>query len=167
MRWIPFLLLAVAAVLVQSTVGRVAGAWRPQVLVAVLVPVCLGARRGDGFAAGCVLGLARDLFSAEPFGLSAGLFALLGYGLARLRPNVYAEHPLTHALFALGCSAVSSAASVAALLLQGGVVRTGSALGRAGATAVATALLSGLVGWLLWRRPKWWGLRRGAGFSSL
>ena len=165
MRWFPFVLVAVLAVLVQTTVLRVLGGWRPQLMVAVLVPMCLGVRRGQGFAAGCVLGLLRDLFSAEPFGLSAGLFAVLGYGLARLRHSVYAEHPVTHAVLALMCSALSSGASVAALLMQGGALRPGAALGMAGATALATAVASSLVGALVWRRPRWFGLRRGVGFE--
>ncbi len=167
MRWFPLVVLAVVAVLVQTTVLRVLGGWRPHLLVAVLVPVCLGSRRGDGFAAGCVLGLVRDLFSAEPFGLSTGVFALLGYGLAWLRPSVYAEHPITHAVCALVCSAVSSAASVAVLAAQGGSVRAGAALGQAAALAAATALVSAIVGWLLWRRPKWFGLRKGAGLGGV
>ncbi len=162
MRWFPFLLLAVLAALLQTTVLRVLGGWRPHLLIALLVPVCLGAGREAGFAAGCILGLLRDLFSVEPFGLSIGLFALAGYGLARLRSGVYAEHPVTHALFGLLCSAVSSGASVAVLLLQGGVVPLGSAVARAAVTAVATAATAGAVGALLWRRPRWFGLKRGS-----
>ena len=59
MRWFPFLLLAVVAVLVQTTVLRVFGGARPDLMVAVLVALCLGLRREGGFAADCLLGLTR------------------------------------------------------------------------------------------------------------
>jgi rod shape-determining protein MreD len=166
-RWFPFVLLAVLAVLLQTTVLRVLGGARPDLMVGVLVPACLGVRRADGFGAGCVVGLLRDLFSVEPFGLSTGVFAVLGYGLARLRPSVYAEHPITHALFGLLCSALVSGASGAALLAQGGLLRPGPAVAKAAAIAAATAVLTGLVGALIWRRPKWLGLRRGVEFEGI
>lgn len=158
-------MLAVLAVLLQTTLLRVVGGSRPDLLIAVLVPFCLGARRGDGFAAGCVVGLLRDLFSAEPFGLSTGLFALVGYGLARLRPSVYAEHPVTHAVFGLLCSALASGASLAVIGLEGGALRAGATAWRVAGIALGTAVVSAAVGALVWRRPRWLGLRRGVEYE--
>ena len=167
MRWFPFVVLAVLAVLLQTTLLRVAGGSRPDLMIAMLAPFCLGARRADGFAAGCILGLLRDLFSAEPFGLSMGLFALMGYGLAWLRPSVYAEHPVTHAIFGLLCSALASGASLAVVALEGGTLRAGATAWRVAGIALGTALLSAVVGAVAWRWPRWFGLRRGAEYEGV
>jgi rod shape-determining protein MreD len=168
-RWVPFLLLAVVSVLLQTTVVRIlaVGAVRPDLMVAVLVPLCLGARRGEGFAAGCVLGLLRDLFSSEPLGLSAGVFAALGYGLARLRPSVYAEHPLTHGILGFGCSCLVSGVSVGVLLAQGGALSLATVLRGVAVVALGTGVLAAAVGGVVWRRPRWFGLRRGVEFEDV
>ena len=165
MRWFPFVLLAVLAVLLQTTVLRVLGGARPDLMVGVLVPACLGVRRADGFAAGCVVGLLRDLFSVEPFGLSTGVLAVLGYGLARLRPSVYAEHPVTHAIFGLLCSALASGVSLAVIGLEGGALRAGATAWRVAGIALGTAVAAAVIGAVVWRRPRWFGLRRGVEYE--
>ena len=169
MRWILFLLLAGLAVLVQTTLMRLVaiGGARPDLVLAVLVPFCLGSRREAGFAAGCVAGLARDLFTAEPFALGVGVFAVLGYVLARLRPGVYAGQPLTHGALGALCSLVSSGASVLALVAQGGRLSAWSVVRQAGVVALGTGVLSAVVGWLLWRRARWFGLRRRVEFEDV
>jgi rod shape-determining protein MreD len=153
----------------QTTVLRVLAyrGTRPDLLIAVLVPFSLGVPVAQGFVVGLVLGAARDLFSLEPFGLSAGVFALLGCLVARLRTSVFGDHPLTHAVLALLCSAVSSAASVAAMAIQGAEVSAGAFAGQAAVSAVGTAILSGLVGAVAWWRPRWFGLRRRLEFDHV
>ena len=166
--WLRFLLVAVVAVLAQATVMRAfsVGGVRPDLLVAVLVTYSLGARRADGFVVGCVLGLARDVFSLEPLGLSTGVFALLGYALSGLRLGAFAEHVLPHVFFGFVCSAASSGASLLALAGRERVASVSAAVRFALAAAVATAILSGLVGALLRIRPRWFGLRRRTGFEE-
>jgi len=168
-RWIRFVLVAVAAVLAQTTLVRVLsirGA-RPDLIVAMLATFALGATPAEGFVAGAVLGLGRDLFSAEPFGLSTGLFAVLGYAVASRRSRVYAEHVLTRMSVALVCAVASSAASVGVLAAQGSAPSVGMAAERVGISAAGTAVLAGLVGALVWRRPRWFGLRRRPEFQDV
>ncbi len=74
MRWVPFILVAVLAVLVQVTLLRLAvfGDAFPDLLVALVVTFSLGVGPAEGFAAGAVLGLGRDLFTIGPLGLATG-----------------------------------------------------------------------------------------------
>jgi len=156
-RWVRFLLVAGLAVLIQTTLMRalsVRGV-RADLLVAVLIAFSLPARRMEGFAAGFVLGLGRDLFSEEPFGLSAGVFAVLGYLVARLRLGGFADSVFLHMILGFVCSAVSSFATVLALAVGGTLLPVRFAVGHALALAAATAVLCGLVGILFplrWRR---------------
>ncbi len=52
----------------------------------------LTAGRTRGFVVAAAVGLAYDLTAAGPFGLGLGLFALVGYGIARLRGNLDLDH---------------------------------------------------------------------------
>jgi len=168
-RWFRFLLVASLAVLVQTTLTRLLsfrGA-RPDLLIAVLVSFSLGVRRAEGFALGCILGLGRDLFSIGPFGLNTGVFALLGGGVAWVRRRVFSQHPLTHALFGLQCSVVSSVASLLAEVVRGGGPSLSTAVERTLVVGLGTAVVSALVGALVWRRPRWFGLRRRAEFEHV
>jgi len=156
-RWVRFLLVAGLAVLAQTTLmralnERVAGA---DLLVAVLVAFSLTARRMEGFAVGLVLGLGRDLFTQEPFGLSTGVFAVLGYLVARLRLGGFADSVLLHMILGFVCSVASSFASVLASAAVGEALRMRSVVGHALVLAAATAVLCGLAAILLpvrWRR---------------
>ncbi|MFP4056074.1 MAG: rod shape-determining protein MreD [Candidatus Brocadiia bacterium] len=161
MRWLRFALVALVAVLAQVTVMRACGppARRPDLVVAVLVVFALGVRKGQAFAAGGLLGLGRDLFTVEPFGLGIATLALLGLGLAWLRPNVFADHPVTHAILGFVCAAACGGVSALAVAVQGGapsLAAVGKSLALRGAE---TALVAGLLGWLVWRRARWFGLR--------
>jgi len=168
-RWILFLFLAGLAVLAQTTLVRLlaVGGARPDLVLAVLVPFCVGSGREAGFGAGCVAGLARDLMTCEPFGLSTGVFGVLGYALARSRSGVFAEHPLTHGVLGFVCSCVSSGASVLSVLAEGGQISAWTCVRQAGVAAMATGVLSAVVGWAMWRRARWFGLRRRVEFQDV
>ncbi len=168
MRWVPFVLVAVVGVLLQATLMRVAvlGDAHPDLLVALLVTFGLGVEPGEGFAAGAVLGLGRDLFSIEPFGLSTAAFAVFGWAVSRRRPAATSDRFAARASFGFLCSAAASLVSVAALAAQGGAPELGLLARRTVLSAVSTAAVAALVGGLVWRRPRWFGLRRRSEFSS-
>jgi rod shape-determining protein MreD len=159
-RWLRFLLIAVLAVLAQATLMRLTASngVRPSLLLAVLVVFGLGVTPGEGFVAGLILGLGRDLFTVEPLGLGIGLFAVMGFVLGRLGPEVPASHPVSHAMFGFVCSAVMSVASALATG-RGGPGLWAVAKGSFW-TGVGTALTAVFVGALVWSRARWFGLRR-------
>ncbi len=171
MRWLPFLLVAVLAVLFQVTVVRVLAVRnaRPDLMVAVLVVFSVGARPSDGFPAGAVTGLLRDLFSTGPLGLGVAVFAVLGWLLARGRAGAVAEHALTHAVLGLLCSLAVSGAGLVALLVsqEARAPSLGWAAGHAAVVASLTAVASGVLGVLVWRRRRWFGLRRSVEFIDV
>ena len=174
MRWFRFLVVAVVAVLLQTTLVRLlrVGAARPDLMVAALVAFSVGVRRRDGFVVGGVVGLLRDLMSSEPFGLSTMVFAVLGHLVCRARSTAVAEHALTHALLGLVCSAATSAASAGAIvvpaLVSGRPLPSASwALRMLVGTALLTAVASAVVGAFVWRRRRWFGLRTGREFGHV
>jgi rod shape-determining protein MreD len=159
-RWLRFLLIAVLAVLAQATLMRLTASngVRPSLLLAVLVVFGLGVTPGEGFVAGLVLGLGRDLFTVEPLGLGIGLFAVMGFALGRLGPDVLTSHPMSHAVFGFASSVVLSVAS--ALAMAGGAPGVWTVVRGSFWTGVGTALTAVLVGALVWPRARWFGLRR-------
>lgn len=171
MRWAPFFLVAVLALLVQTTLVRLVtvGEARPDLLVAVVVVFGVGARGAEGFVLGAAVGLLRDLFTLEPFGLGTGSLAVLGTLLARSRAGPVADHALTHAVLGLVCSAASSGVSVAAMSLgvEGRGPSPSWALEHLALTALLTAAASGVLGAVVWRHPRWFGLRRGAELANV
>ena len=131
---------------------------RPDLALAVLVVFGLGVSAGEGFVAGLLLGLGRDLFTVEPLGLGIALFAVMGLALGRMGAEVLASHPVNHALLGFLCSAVMSVASALALAGAGPgflAVVKGSFW-----TGVGTALTAVAAGALVWPHARWFGLRR-------
>lgn len=124
-------------------------------VVAALVAFGLTARRMEGFAVGFVLGLGRDLLTEEPFGLSTGVFAVLGYLVARLRLGALADSVLLHVILGFLCSAATSVASVLAQAAGGTAPTLRYAIGHTLALGAGTAALCGLLAILIplrWRR---------------
>jgi len=140
---------------------------RPDLLVAVLVVFSLGVRPAEGFVIGLVVGVGRDLFTIEPLGLGTGVCAALGCAVAWKRPGVFAEHFVTHAVFGFLCSAAASLASAAALVVQGSAPAPGLLVGRTGLVGAGTAVASALIGAFVWRRRRWFGLRRRSEFGNV
>lgn len=169
MRWFPFVVVAALAVLVQTTLMRLAavGDACPDLPVALLATFCLGVAPAEGFVAGAILGLGRDLFTVEPFGLSTGLFAVLGWLVSRERPAGFADHFFTRAAYAFLCSVASSVASVLVLVAEQSPPGMPLALRRGGLTALGTAAVAAVVGALVWHRTRWFGLRRRSEFADV
>ena len=99
-RWVRYslrtLLLAVATVRLPP--GVVAAGAVP---VLLLVPALLAgfvAPAGTAALLGWGLGFALDLFSLEPLGFHAFLFAAAAWAVARVKDAVFADHPATRAV---------------------------------------------------------------------
>lgn len=109
MRWIYFLILVLAAVVLQTTVVQVLwlrtrlGYVGPEILAAVAVFVALRARSAtDAALAGWVLGFALDLtLSGGGFGLLALLYAAGCAGVFVVREVFFRDRPVTQMILAL------------------------------------------------------------------
>lgn len=97
MRWLTFVICAVAVVTLQVTIAprvEYLGA-RPDWILVLAVFFALNGRSVDVLIGAWVLGATADLFTVERFGLLAlsyALAALLVYGV---REYLFREHPLT------------------------------------------------------------------------
>ena len=109
MRWVYFLLITYAAVLVETTVGTVlwlptpAGWIAPVLLAAMAVFVAMFARsRVDALLAAWTLGMAVDLTLSGPgMGLMALLFLAGAWGVFSLREAFFCERVATQIIMAL------------------------------------------------------------------
>lgn len=110
MRWIYFVLLALAVLLVQTTIVRIiwiptaVGDIAPVLPAAMAVFIAMFARSGiDAALAGWALGLALDMSLAggEGMGLLALLFAAGAGAVYRIREALFCERTLTQALMGL------------------------------------------------------------------
>ncbi len=169
MRWIPFLIAAYVATLVQTTLaselrlhGLGVGSVGPDLLAVVAVFVALHVRStADAMLAGWVLGMALDLTAAggpggtTALGPLAIVYVLAAGGVHRVREALFRERIGTQALLGLTFCAVThgAAASVQALLALGSMTWAfyGQMLLQVLANSAYTAVLTP-VGC--------WGLRR-------
>ena len=161
MRWLAFILLAVAAVILQSSALprlTVFGA-RPDLLLIITIFIALYAHPQDAVAGGWGLGLLADLLSIERLGLLA-----LTYGAVAFLVLIVREY-----IFKYRASSQLVLAGLLALLVQAGWLvyqglsygwsvglANGSAAALAGSAAY-TALFAPVVLQLLLRRARWFG----------
>ena len=158
MRWLPFLILAYAAVGVQVGLGgwlSVGGA-RPDAVLLVAAFVCLSGPAEGALLACFALGLMQDLVAREPFGTYALAYGLAGAVIASGGREVGRDHPLTHAVLTL-LGGITLALTVGLVnRVRGG---GGGGFGTATLSIFYTALLAPLVLWAL-RRVKGLFVRR-------
>jgi rod shape-determining protein MreD len=109
MRWLPFILVALAALMLQTTLLQVfwlptpVGWVGPELLAAVAVFLALNVRSAsDAALAGWVLGLALDLtLSGEGMGLLALLYAGGAAGVFHVRRSFFRDKVLSQAVLGL------------------------------------------------------------------
>jgi len=103
MRWIYFLLLVIAAALLDTTAMQLTwlrtplGPIAPMLLACVAVFVCLFERSGvEAALAGWALGIAADLTGSGPgMGLLALLYAAAAWGIFQIRTPFFCERAVT------------------------------------------------------------------------
>ena len=159
MRWIPFLLVVFAALLLQTTLVQALwlptrfGWMGPELLAAMAVFVALNVRSGsDAALAGWTLGMAIDLtLSGEGMGLLSLLYAAAAAGVWQVRRSFFREKILSQAILALGfCLVVYGVWSLFELLVGAHPAgdygdRAMQVLGLAVYTAVVAPVVYGLL----------------------
>jgi len=157
MRWIYFLILTLAAVILQTTVVQVlwvrtpVGAIGPEVLAAAAVFFALNARGAtDAALAGWVLGFAVDLTLSGPgMGLLPLLFAAAAWALNRIREAVFRDRALPQMVLTFLFCAFVYEVWTAADVLWGQAGRSGAralqALGLSAYTGLLAPLVCGLL----------------------
>jgi rod shape-determining protein MreD len=103
MRWISFFVVALLAVVLQTTLAwrlRVAGITPDWILVFVVF-FALHVKGLDALIAGWMLGLLASLESLERFGMLAIGYALVALAVYLVRDYMFRRHALTHFLVTL------------------------------------------------------------------
>lgn len=112
MRWVLYLLLAIAVLTAQSTLSphaELLGA-RPDWLLILVVFTALHARRSDAVLSAWLTGMAADLMTVERCGLIAMTYVLITMIIVAIRESLFRDRPLTQFLVTLAaCAAVHCA----------------------------------------------------------
>ena len=162
MRWLPFGILAVLALVFQTTVVpmmAVESIW-PDWMFVLAVHYALWGPWPDAAIAAWLLGLIVGLQTADRTGLHAFCFGAAAWGIMRVRQVLFRDHAVTYVVVTL--------VFALAIQLMIGLYRWWSAptattreglFWHAGMTAVYTALWALLLHRPLIRLGKWTGLR--------
>lgn len=105
MRWLPFAMLALIAIVCQTTVAHtlaIRSIW-PEWTFVLAVHYALWGAWPDAAIAAWVLGLVVDLQTAapNPIGLHAFCYGAAAWVILRLRQLLFRDHPFTHLLVTL------------------------------------------------------------------
>ena len=171
MKWFPFAILALVAIVCQTTLVQAVAirSIRPEWTFILAVHYALWGPWPDAAIAAWVLGLAVDLQSAapNPVGLHAFTYGAAAWVILRIRNVLFRDHPATQVMLTL-------AFAFAVRLLVGGYFwwrTSGTATGgeiwwEAFLVALYTAAWAPLLHWPLIRLAKWTGLRTTRRFSA-
>lgn len=163
MKWGPFIILALIALVLQTSVAS----WvqihsvRPDLLLVLAVFYALWGPWPEGAIAAWLLGLLADLHSLDRIGLHALCFGLAALAIVYVRQVVFRDHAVTQI-------AITFVFAVLVHLLAG-AYRSWGGSGEAGVftpallTGVYTAIVAPYVHWLLLRLGRWTGLRPSRG----
>jgi rod shape-determining protein MreD len=159
MRWMTFFILAYIAAVLQSTLlglltGAAVGGATANLLLALALYYALAARRVEAPWACMTLGLIADLGSSYPFGVYTAAFGAVGWGVCRIRAQLFGEHPISVLIVSLVLTAVVelTAGTVALLRLPADARPWGRLAGTALLTAIFTAMAAVPLHWLLRRQ---------------
>jgi rod shape-determining protein MreD len=162
MKWVPFAILALAAVILHTTVApRLAFAGvRPDWILIAVVFFAIHARNVDVVIAGWVLGLLADMQTVERFGLLSLTYAAAAAITYGTREHVFRFHPLAHFAVTLAVGAFVQAVLLGYDVFAGGaadVIWT-QRLVSGGLVAAYTALWAPPMYAALFRLAPWLGL---------
>lgn len=162
MKWVPFTILAIIAIVLQTSVVRYVEiqSIRPDLVLVLAVHYALWGPWPEAAIAGWLMGLLVDLQSSEPdrIGLHAFCFGGAAWLILRVRQVVFREHAVTQFLVTLA-SCLLIQVVVGLYHRWGRTVLGGGFWSPVLLTALYTALLAPYVHWLLIRLGRWTGLR--------
>lgn len=133
--------LGVEAIAVWDQPGHLL---RPNLLLLPVIYFALWFPLRQAIFAALAAGLLRDLYSLDPFGLSALSFAVSAVVVAVLREEIYREHPLTQILLAGLVALIPGGATLGHLAMSGAQAGP-SLIGSSASQALHTALFAPLI----------------------
>ena len=169
MRWPLLLVLIFILLLMQTTLVRwmdVAGA-RPDLLLILVLFVSLNARPDDSFLTSVLVGLCKDVYSAQRFGLYTLLFAAVGVAVNLVRKDLFKEHFFTQMLVAVACAGACNVVVSLVHMLTYGLWNGWHFLALSVAGAAYTAVVTPIGFAVLARLRRYMGPRREPVFHNV
>ncbi len=166
MKWLPFLILAAAATILQTTVARTIAihAVSPDLMFLLAVHYALLGPWPEAAIAAWVLGLLFDTQTSSPWplGLYAFCYGGAAWAMIRVRQVVFRDHPAAQIVITLVFTFLVQLAAWVFVWWRSQKGVAWSEIGwQALFTAVYTAALAPYVHWGLGRLNRWTGLRPG------
>ncbi len=162
MKWLPFGILALIAIVCQTTIVQataIRSIW-PEWVFILAVHYALWGPWPDAAIAAWLLGLIVDLQSADPVGLHAFCYGAAAWVILRVRQVVFRDHPVTHLVVTLVFAfAVQLLIALYYWWRLSGAAGSEALWSSALCIAVYTALWAPLLHWPLIRIGRWTGLR--------
>jgi rod shape-determining protein MreD len=164
MKWLPFTVLAVVALVCQTTIVQsmaIHSIW-PDWMFVLAVHYALWGPWPDAAIAGWVLGLMVGVSSGDRIGLHAFAFGAAAWAIIHIRHVLFRDHAITQLV-------VTLVFAFAVQLLVGGYRWWGAGSGATSIwwpaffTAVYTAAWAPYLHWPLLRLARWTGLRSAHG----
>ena len=168
MRWPLLLLVVIALVLIQTTFVRwieIAGV-KPDLMLILVVYVSLHARPEDSFANSLLVGLWKDIYSTERFGLYMLLYAACGVVVNHVRKDLFKEHFVTQMMVVFTCACGCNLIVSAVHMLRFGLLNVGQFLWLSIAGAAYTAAVAPLGFFVLKKLRRAIGPRREPVFDN-
>lgn len=108
MPWIAVISIVLCISLIQTTLLAYISVLgiQPDLFIIFLVYVSLNSDLEGAFYANWMTGLAKDLFSEGPFGLSAIMFVVVGYLISMTKDNIFRNNVTTQILVTLAISII-------------------------------------------------------------
>src|SRR5690606_22780230 len=160
MRWLAYFILAYLTLGAQAGLGAFLeyGGAAPNLVLLAAIFIAAHAPR-DAALLGCFgMGLMQDMLTAQPLGVFALAYGLVGMMVTSSQSAVQQENPLAHIVVALVSAAVVAGVvwlnAMLAPRFTGEAVAGGAGLGTLLIGAGYTALLAPVVLWLLGRLKK-------------
>jgi rod shape-determining protein MreD len=162
MKWIPFAILTLIALVLQTTVLEKIEfhSVRPDLMFILAVYYALWAPWPDAGIAACILGFVFDAQSLQPMGLHTLCYGSAAYGIFRLRQFVLREHAVAQfAITAVFTLLVQLVIWIYLHSAAAGGISWGTVFRVATLTSLYTALLAPFIYSFLHRFARWTGLR--------
>ncbi|MCZ6601783.1 MAG: rod shape-determining protein MreD [Planctomycetota bacterium] len=121
------------------------GLLRPNLLLLPVIYLALWFPLRKAIFAAVAAGLLKDLYSIDPFGLSAVSFAVVSVVVSGLREAIYREHPLTLLFLAGFVSLIPPGFTLLYLSLYGSTSAALALVGQTLLQALHTALMAPLI----------------------
>jgi rod shape-determining protein MreD len=164
MRWVPFAVVALVGLTLQSAVAPRFAVWgaRPDWLLVLVVVFAMHADAGDAAVAGWLIGATADLMTVERLGLLSLSYLIAAVSVASMRDDLFRRRAITQFVVTLlVCLAVRIAWSgYRALLYDSAEATARRIVIDCLVASLYTALWAPLCHRAVLARPAWFGLLR-------